>query len=84
MEVVTQTQVTLSSSSCNVQCVAEILRKQLGVEVILLDCKCYPLMNTECASSESFQKSSRKVLAANKALFQKIDRRRESQYGGHT
>lgn len=71
-EVVTQTHVTLDSSSCTVRRVTELLRKQLNMEVVLLDSKCYPLMMNDSTSGEGFWKSSRKVLAANKALYLKL------------
>ena len=71
-EVVTQTHVTLDASSCTVRRVAELLKRQLDMEVVLLDSKCYPLTENESTSSESFWKSSRKILAANKSLYNKV------------
>ena len=57
-EVVTQTHVTLDASSCTVRRVAELLKEQLDMEVVLLDSKCYPLTENESTSTESFLKSS--------------------------
>jgi len=71
-EVVTQTHVTLDASSCTVRRVTELLRRQLDMEVVLLDSKCYPLAQNESPSNESFWKSSRKILAANKSLYDKV------------
>ena len=71
-EVVTQTHVTLDASSCTVRRVTELLRRQLDMEVVLLDSKCYPLVQNESTSNESFWKSSRKILAANKSLYDKV------------
>ena len=42
-EVVTQKLVTLDASSCTVRRVAELLKRLLDMEVVLLDSKCYPL-----------------------------------------
>ena len=70
--VVTQTLVTLDASSCTVRRVAELLKRQLDMEVVLLDSKCYPLTENESTSSESFWKLSRKILAANKLLYNKV------------
>ncbi len=71
-EVVTQTHLALDSNSCNMRRVSDILRKQLNFDVVLLDKKCYPLMENDSTSSESFWKSSPKVLAANKSLYHKV------------
>ena len=54
------------------------------MEVVLLDSKCYPLTENESTSSESFWKSSRKILAANKSLYNKgewpVNKCDEGQY----
>ena len=49
-EVVTQTHVTLDASSCTVRRVAELLKRQLDMEVVLLDSKCY---NTALTTNNS-------------------------------
>ncbi len=69
-EIVTQMHVTLDSLSCTVPRVSELIRRQLDM-VVLLDSKCYPLMDNDSTRGASFWKSSRKVLAANKALYRK-------------
>ncbi len=71
-EIVTQTHVTLDSLSCTVPRVSELIRRQLDMEVVLLDSKSYPLMDNDSTRGASFWKSSRKVLAANKALYRKV------------
>ncbi len=72
LKVVTQTQVALDSNSCNVCRVSDILRKQLNFDVVLLEIKCYPLMENDSTRSGSFWKSSRKVLAVKKSLYCKV------------
>ena len=42
------------------------------MKVVLLGSKCYPLAQNESTSYESFWKSSRKNLAANKSLYDKV------------
>ena len=40
--------------------------------MILLDSKCYPLLDNAATSIISFWKSTRKILAASKSIFQKL------------
>ena len=46
--------------------------RQLDMEVELLDSKCYPFTENESTSTKSFWKSSCKILAANKSLYDKV------------
>ena len=71
-DIVTQVTVTLDSSSCTVRRVADLVSKQVGVDVILLDSKCYPLLENDSTSVESFWRGTRKVLAANRAIYGKL------------
>ena len=72
-EIVTQVTVSLDSSSpCTVRKVTDLVSKQVGVDVILLDSKCYPLLENESTSVESFWRGTRKVLAANRATYGKL------------
>ena len=49
-----------------------MVSKQVGVEVILLDSKCYPLLENNSTSAESFWRSTPKVLAANREIYDKL------------
>ena len=63
-KVVTQVYVNLDESKCTLNTVAE-MKDQLSFEVILLDSKCFPLLD-ENAQGTRFWKSTRKVLAASR------------------
>ena len=72
-EIVTQVTVTLDSSSpCSVPRVAELVAKQTNIDVILLDSKCYPILDNDSTAGESFWRSTRKVLAASRAVYEKL------------
>ena len=68
--IVTQVVVSLVPSQCNVQVVGDLVAQQVGFEVVLLDSKCFPLLANESTSGVDFWKSTRKVLAASKAVFE--------------
>ena len=70
--IVTQLYVCLTPDQCNVSCVTDLLSKQVGFSVILLDCKCYPLPSTPATCGLDFWKGTRKVLAASKSLFSQL------------
>ena len=69
---VTQVILSLSSSQCNVPAAANLVSEQVGFEVILLDSKCYPLLPNEGTSGTEFWKGTRKILAASKAIYEKL------------
>ena len=71
-EIVTQITVLMDSSTCNVRRVTELVERQLDQGVILLDSKCYPILENESTSVEAFWKSSRKILAANREAYNKL------------
>ena len=72
-EIVTQITVSLDSSSpCTVRKVTDLVSKQIRMDVILLDSKCYPLLENDSTSVESFWRGTRKVLAANRAMYDKL------------
>lgn len=72
-EIVTQITVTLDSSlSCSVPRVAGLVSKQANIDVVLLDSKCYPILDNDSTTGESFWRSTRKVLAASKAVYEKL------------
>ena len=71
-EVVTNLPISIDPSDCSPSAVACNVTKSVGFEVILLDSKCFPLPDTETTSVLAFWKSSRKILAASKALYHKL------------
>ena len=70
-DVITQVVVLLSPAICNVKEVSQFVAKQVDFEV-LLDSKGYPLLDNESTSGDSFWKSTRKILAANRQLYRKL------------
>ena len=69
---VTHTQVLIDSSSCKPSSVCQILSNTTGYEVILLDSKCYPLLDNEATSCMDFLRSTRKILATSKSQYEKL------------
>ena len=69
---ITQVVVHLSPATCNVKEVSQLIAKQVDFDVVLLDSKGYPLLDNESTTGESFWKSTRKILAANKQLYRKV------------
>lgn len=70
--VVTQIVVTLESQSCSPGIVADLVRQQVGYDVILLDSKCFPVLDTDTTCSSEYWKGTRKILAASKTLYAKL------------
>ena len=75
-EIVMQLSMLLDPSSSNVRQVTELVNKQVELDVILLDSKCYPLLDNDSTRGEAFWKSTRKVLAANRGLYNKLTGKR--------
>ena len=71
-EIVTQVTVLLDASTPSVRKVTELASKQVNLDVILLESKCYLILENEGTSGEAFWKSTRKVLAANRTLYHKL------------
>ena len=69
---VTQVVVSLSPTESNVPAISQMVTQQLGFQAVLLDCQCYPLMSNESTSGIDFWKSTRKILAASKSLYEKV------------
>ena len=69
---VTQIVISLSPSQCSVPAIAQIVTQQVGFQVILLDSKCYPLLSSEGTSGTECWKSTRKILAASKSLYERV------------
>lgn len=72
--VVTQVIVSISASlgECTVSAVADMVKAQVGFEVILLDSKLYPLMDNDSTTGTDFWKSTRKIIAASRSLYEKL------------
>ena len=52
--------------------VSGLVRAQLGFEVILLDCKLYPIADTEATSGLDYWKSTCKNIAASRSLYEHL------------
>jgi len=48
------------------------VRQQVGYDVILLDSKCFPVLDTDTTCSSEYWKGTRKILAASKTLYAKL------------
>ncbi len=70
-QVVTNIVLTLQPPQCSLTTVGQLVAQQVGFDVILLDSKAYPLLPSDATSGVQFWKSSRRVLAASKALYEK-------------
>ena len=71
--IVTQIYVCLTPDQCNVDSVADLVSKQVGFAVVLLDCKCYPLPSSSVTCGIDFWKGSRKILAASQSLYSQLN-----------
>ena len=71
-KVVTQVIVTLEIGNCTPSVVADLVRQQVGFPVILLDSKCFPILENETTSAIEFWKSNRKILAASSSLYSRL------------
>jgi hypothetical protein len=52
--------------------VAGLVVQQLGFDVVLMDSKCYPLLDSEGTSGLGFWKSTRKILAVSRSLYEML------------
>lgn len=57
---------------CNVETVAEMVKSQVGFDVILLDSKLYPLIANHSTSGLDYWKSTRKIIATSCAVYEKL------------
>ena len=64
--------VTLEAGHCSPRNVAELVRHQVGFEVVLLDSKCFPVLDSETMAGIDFWKSNLKILAASQALYKEL------------
>ena len=51
---------------------ADMVKKQVGFDVILLDSKLYPLIANESTAGIDFWKSNRKIIATSRSVFDKL------------
>lgn len=63
--VITNIVVVLNASKCDVETVSGLVEQQVGVEVVLMDCKCYALHKNPSTSGSDFWKGTRKILATS-------------------
>lgn len=71
-KVVTQVVVNLEVGHCSPSAVAELVQQQVGFEVVLLDSKCFPVVDCESTTAAEFWKSNRRILAASKTLYTRL------------
>ena len=57
----------------NVICIADLVAKQVGFPVILLNGKCYPLSASVGTCGLDFWRSTRKILAPSKSLYSQVN-----------
>ena len=53
-KVITQVVVSLEVGHCSPSLVAELVRQQVGFEVVLLDSKCFPILESETTAATDF------------------------------
>ena len=70
--VVTQVIISLDSNDCSVTRATECVRKQIGLDVVLLDSKLFPIMDNESTSGAEFWRSTRKIIAVSRASYEKL------------
>ena len=70
--VVTQVIITLDCNDCSVGKATECVRKQIGLDVVLLNSKLYPIIDNENTSGAEFWRSTRKIIAVSRASYEKL------------
>ena len=68
----TQVVVTLDVGNCSPDIVAELIQQQVGFQVVLLDSKCFPILESDTTRGTDYWKSNRKILAASKSLYTRL------------
>ena len=64
-KIITQLIVTLEAGHCSLATVAEFINQQVGFPVVLLDSKCYRIIESSTTNSTEFWKSNRKTETGN-------------------
>ena len=70
--VVTHVIISLNSDDCSVSRATECVQKQIGLEVVLLDSKLFPIMDNNSTSEAAFWCSTRKIIAVSRASYEKL------------
>ena len=70
--IVTQTQVLVNCNYSKPSAVTRMVSSNVGYDVILLDSKCYPLLDNSVTTSIDFWKLARKIMAASKSSYEEI------------
>ena len=71
-KIVTQVVVTLEVGNCSPDIVADLIKQQVGFQVVLLDSKCFPILESDTTTGTDYWKSNRKILAASKSLYTRL------------
>ena len=71
-QVITQFVVTIDSDNCSLATVSNLVQQQIGFEAMLLDSKCFSVMESDTTNSMEFWKLNRRILAASKELYDKL------------
>ncbi len=66
------TQVIVSINSSLGECSSNLVKVQTGFDPILLDSKLFPIMDSEATTGTEFWKSTRKIMAASKSLYERL------------
>ena len=69
---VTNVPLLLEPSQCIIKGVTQLVTNEVGFQVVLLDSKCYPILDGEASGKVAFWKSTRKILAALKSLYEQL------------
>ena len=70
MQIVTEDIVCLADlDQCSVPVVAQLVKEQVGYNIILLNNKLYPILEVPSTHGEFWRSTSRKILAASAKLF---------------
>ena len=67
--VITQVVATLECNECTSSIVSDLVKQQVGYDVVLLDSKCYLILDDDTSQGVEFWKSSHKILAASKSVY---------------
>jgi len=75
-ETVTEVIVCLADNDqCSVPVVAQLVKEQVGYDIILLNNKLYPILDAPSTRGDFRRSSSRKILAASAKLYEKLQAR---------
>ena len=76
-EIVTEVIVCLADlDQCSVPVVGQLVKEQVGYDIILLNNKLYPILDAPSTHGDLWQSTSRKILAASAKLYEKVTGKR--------